>query len=173
MLVRTTTWYLSNCERFSPRLSRKHPLAFISNPIPHGDSGFIPGRLVDANGGVCVELGDPGCGDLVTGLADILGVQEELGGEIRDGGRRWIVEGKALDASKGDILGDFDTETLEADDEHVRRAHALHGLMAEDIQLSAVEGFVDFGRAHDRLVDLHPGDEVNLAGLLRALQVHR
>ena len=128
---------------------------------------------MDANGGVCVELGDPGCGNLVTGLADILGVEEELGGEIRDGGRRWIVEGKALDAREGHILGDLDTETLEADDEHVGRAHALHGLVAQHIKLSAVEGFVDFGRAHDRLVDLHPGDEVDLAGLLRALQIHR
>ncbi len=104
---------------------------------------------MDANGCVCVELGNPGCGDLITGLANILNVEEELGREIRDGGRRWIVEGKALDASKGDILGDFDTETLETDNKHVRRAHALHGLMAEDIELSAVERFVDLGRAHD------------------------
>lgn len=41
-------------------------------------------------------------------------------------------------------------------------AHALHGLVTQDIELSAVERLVDVIVANDRFVDLHPGDEVDL-----------
>jgi hypothetical protein len=128
---------------------------------------------VDAHGRVCVELGNPWSGGLIAGFADILGVKKKLGGEIRDSDRRRVVEGEALDAGKGDVLGDLDTETLEANDEHVRGAHALHSLVAEHIELSAVEGFVDVVRPHDRLVHLHPGDEVDLTRLLLVLGMYR
>jgi hypothetical protein len=55
------------------------------------------------------------------------------------------VEGEALDTRKGDVLCDLDTETLEADDKHIRSDHALHGLVAEHIELAAVERLIDLG----------------------------
>lgn len=128
---------------------------------------------MDANRCIRVELGNPGDCDLVAGLADVLDAEEELGGEVCDGDRRRVVEGQALDASEGDVLGNLDTEALEANNEHVGSAHALHGLVAQHIELPAVERLVDLGGPHDRLVHLHPGDEVDLAGLLRVLLVHR
>lgn len=134
------------------------------------DENLVPGRLVDVNRCVCIELGDTRGSDLVAGLADVLSAEEELGREIGDGDRRRIVEGEALDTSKGNVLGNLDTETLEADNEHVGSAHALHGLVAQDIELAAVEGLIDLGGAHDRLVDLHPGDEVDLLGELLVLR---
>lgn len=39
----------------------------------------IPRRLVDLDGGIRVELCDTRGRDLISGLADILGSQEELG----------------------------------------------------------------------------------------------
>lgn len=72
------------------------------------------------------------------------------------------MEGQALDAGEGDVLGYLDTKALESHDEHVGSAHALHGLVAQDIELSAVERLVDVVVPNDGLVDLHPGDQVDL-----------
>jgi hypothetical protein len=41
--------------------------------------------------------------------------------------------------------------------------------VAQDIELSTVEGLVYFGRADDGLVNLHAGDQVDLARLLALL----
>lgn len=71
------------------------------------------------------------------------------------------MEGQALHASEGDVLGYLDTEAFESHDEHIGRAHAFHGLMAQDIELSAVERLVDVVVPNDGLVDLHPGDQVD------------
>ncbi|KAI6759399.1 hypothetical protein HG530_010079 [Fusarium avenaceum] len=76
--------------------------------------------LVKLNGSVGIQLSDTRDSDLISRLSDIFGGKEELGRE-------------------GNILGDFYTEALEANDEDVGGAHALHGLVAEDIELSAVE----------------------------------
>jgi hypothetical protein len=97
------------------------------------------------NGGVGIQLSDTGRSDLVAGLADVLSTEEELGGEIRDGGGRGVVEGEALDAGKGDILCDLDTESLQTDDQDVGCAHALHSLVTQHIELATVQGLVDLG----------------------------
>lgn len=115
---------------------------------------------------VRVQLGNARNRRLVPGLANIIGSKEKLGRKICDSHRGRIVECKALDAGQGDVFGDFDTEALESDDEHVRSAHALHGLVSQHIELSAVERFVDLIVADDGLVDLHPGDQVDFGQLL-------
>lgn len=116
------------------------------------------------DGGVGIELGDAGRGDLVARLADIVQVEEELGGKIGDGHGGGVVECEALDAGQGNVLCDLDTQALEADDQDIGSAHALHRLVAQDIELAAVEGLIDLACAlgHDRLVDLHPGNQVDL-----------
>lgn len=119
----------------------------------------LRGRLVDMNRCIRIEFGNARRGDSIAGLADVFRVEEELGRKVGDGGRCGIVEGQALDASKSNVLCDFDTETLQTDDEDVGSAHALHGLVSQYIELSAVEGFVDFGSVRDdRVVYLEPGD---------------
>lgn len=72
------------------------------------------------------------------------------------------MECQALDTGEGDVFGYLNTEALESHDEHVGCAHALHGLVAQDIELSAVERLVDVVVPNDRFVDLHPGDQVDL-----------
>jgi hypothetical protein len=123
------------------------------------------GRVVDADRGVGVQVGDAGGGDLIAGLADVVRAEEELSREIGDGDGGRIVEGQALDASEGNILCDLDAETLEADNQDVGGDHALHGIVAEDVELAAVEGLVDLGGLA-RVLGLHPGDEVDLDRLL-------
>lgn len=115
---------------------------------------------------VCVELGNPRRGDLVSWLSDVLRSEEELRREVGDSYRCWVVEGQALDASEGDVLGYLDTETFESHDKHVGSAHALHGLVSQYIELATVERLIDFSVADHGLVDLHPGHEVNLGELL-------
>lgn len=115
---------------------------------------------------VLVELGDSWGRHFVSRLADVGRSEEELRGQVGELNWRGIVKRQALDACQGDILGDLDTKTLETDDEDVGRAHALHGLVAQDIELAAVEGLVDLGGADDGIVDLHPGREVDLGELL-------
>lgn len=118
------------------------------------------------DGRVRIELGNSRSSRLIARLTSVVGTEEELRGEVCDGNWSGIVEGQALDASQGDVLCDLDTEALESDNEHVGSAHALHGLMAKDIQLSAVKRLVDLATAHDGVVDLHPGDQVDLGELL-------
>lgn len=130
----------------------------------------IPLRLVNVNRRVRVKLGHPGSSDLVARLPDVFETEEKLGGKIGNLGRRRIVEGQALDASKGNVLGDFNTEALEADNEHVRGDHAPHRLVAQHIELAAIEGLIDFGRSHHRLVNLHPSDEIDPVGMLLVLR---
>jgi hypothetical protein len=60
---------------------------------------------MDCHRDIGVELGDSWGGDLGAGLADILRLEEELGGEICDGDGCGIVKSKGLDTSEGDILG--------------------------------------------------------------------
>ena len=117
---------------------------------------------MNVDGCIGVQFTNPGSRNLVARLSYILWAQEELGGQVCDGDWRRIMEREAFDASQGDILGNLHTQTLEADEQDVGGAHALHSLVAQDIKLTAVEGFVDFSRANNRLVDLHPRDQVNL-----------
>lgn len=124
--------------------------------------GDILGRLVYSDRRVRVELCNPRDGDLVAALPYVARAKEELRGEICDSHRGGIVECEALDAGQGDVLGDLDTQTLEADDKDVGCAHALHGLVAQDIELSAVERLVDIIVAYDGVVDRHPRDEVDV-----------
>jgi len=117
---------------------------------------------VDADRNVCIQLGNTRSCGLVARLANILRPKEELCRKIGDGNRRRVVEGQALDACKGDILGNLNTKTPKANDEHVRRAHALHCLVAKDIELATVERLIDLGRARVRVIDLHLVDGINL-----------
>jgi hypothetical protein len=61
--------------------------------------------LVDCHGHVGVELGDSWGGDFGAGLADILRLEEELGGEICDGNRCGIIKSEGLDTGESNILG--------------------------------------------------------------------
>ena len=61
--------------------------------------------LMDCDGDVGVELCDSGSCDLGTRLADVLGLEEELGGQVRDGDRGRIVQCEGLHTGKGDVLG--------------------------------------------------------------------
>lgn len=61
--------------------------------------------LMNCHGDIGVELGDSWCGDFGTRLADIMRLQEELGGEICDGNGSRVVEGKRLDTGEGNVLG--------------------------------------------------------------------
>lgn len=115
-----------------------------------------------ADRSVSVQLSNAGSCDQVTTLAHIIRAQKELGGKVCDGHGGRVKEGEALDAGQGDILCDLDAQALETDDEHMRGAHALHGFVAQNIELSAVEGLVDLIVTDGRFVDLHPGDEVDL-----------
>lgn len=60
---------------------------------------------MDGHRDIGVELGDSWGGDFGAGLADILRLKEELGGEICDGNGRGIVKSKGLDTGEGNILG--------------------------------------------------------------------
>ncbi|PNH34348.1 hypothetical protein BJF96_g2438 [Verticillium dahliae] len=89
------------------------------------------GRLVrTTTWRVDVELGDTRSGDLISGLADVIWAEEELGGKVGKGNVAGIVKAQTLYTSQRDVLGDLDTQALETDDEDVGGAHALHGLMA-------------------------------------------
>ena len=57
------------------------------------------------DGGVGVEFSDAGTGDIGAGFADILGVQEELGGKVGKRGGGGVKEGEGFDAGEGDVLG--------------------------------------------------------------------
>jgi hypothetical protein len=60
---------------------------------------------VDHHGDIGVELGDSWGGDISAGLADILRLEEELGGEICDGNGGGVVKSKGFDTSEGNVLG--------------------------------------------------------------------
>lgn len=107
---------------------------------------------MDLDRGISVQLGHSWSCGIMSRLANILGSKEELRRQIDDLDRCGVVECQALYAGQSDVFGDFDTQTLEANDEHVGSAHAFHGLVAEDIKLSTVEGFIDLGLTDNGIV---------------------
>lgn len=126
----------------------------------------VPVRFEDVDGSICVELSHARGRNLISGFANIFESQEKLGGQVGHGHGGGIMESQALDSSEGDVLGNLNAEALEANDEDIGRAHAPHSLMAQDIELAAVERLVDLGAAYDGLVDLHSSHQVNLGKLL-------
>lgn len=118
---------------------------------------------------VCVQLSNARSGDLISGLANIGRCEEELGGKVGELDWGGVVNGETLDARQGDILGDFNTEALKTNNKNIGSAHALHGLMAQNIELSAVEGLIDFGVSNNGFVNLHASRQIEL-GKLRVLR---
>lgn len=106
---------------------------------------------MDCNRNVRVEFGDSWGGDIGARLADILRLEEELRGEVGYSNRSGVVKGEGFDTGEGNVLSceglfngprypsnrvaltNFHTKPLQAYHENVRRAHALHGLVAEHI----------------------------------------
>jgi len=70
----------------------------------------------------------------------------KLRAQIGQFARGMVVERDRLDTAEDDVLGDFDAETAEAGDEHIRGRHAPHGVVSEDIELPRVQTLVDLGR---------------------------
>ena len=65
------------------------------------------------------------------------------------------MESDTLHSTKNHVLGNLDTEAVEAGDEDVCLLHPLHGLLAQDKQLSTGHGF--FIRLEVRHVNVrHP-----------------
>lgn len=60
---------------------------------------------MDRHWDIGVELGDSWGRDFSAGLADILRLKEELGGEVCDSNGGRIVKSKGFDASEGNVLG--------------------------------------------------------------------
>lgn len=60
---------------------------------------------MDGNWDIRIELSDSRSSDFGTRFADILFLEEELGGEIGDGNGCGVIEGEGLDSGKGDVLG--------------------------------------------------------------------
>lgn len=73
---------------------------------------------------------------------------------------------ETLYTSKGNVLCNLDTKTLETNDEDVGGAHASHGFVAQDIELATVERLVDFIVSDYRIVDLHAGSKVDFLRVL-------
>lgn len=120
---------------------------------------------MDLDGSIGVEFSDTrGC-DLVPGLANVRWGQEELSREIRNLDWSRVIDCQALDSGQGNILRNLYTETLETNNEDVGGTHAAHGLVSQDIELSAVEGFVDVCGSNNRVVDLHSGRKIDLGKL--------
>ncbi len=117
---------------------------------------------MDLDWRIGVQLSQTRGSGLVSRLALVILIQKELSREVGKRNRGGIVEADALYSSERDILGNLDAEALETDDQDVGGAHALHSLVAQDIELAAVEGLIDLGAVDDRLVDLHPGREIDL-----------
>lgn len=115
---------------------------------------------MDADWRVGVELCYAGSRDLVSGPANIGRGQEELRGEVGEGDWRRVIDSQALYASQGNVLGDLDTEALQADHEDVGSTHTLHGLVAKHVELTAIKGLIDFGLPGSRTVNLHFGSRV-------------
>lgn len=118
---------------------------------------------MDADWRVGVELCYARSRDLVSRLANIGGCQKELRGEVGESDRRRVIDSQAFYASQGNVLGDLDTEALQADYEDVGSTHALHGLVAKHVELTAIKGLIDFGVPGGRAVDLHFGSRVGNA----------
>jgi hypothetical protein len=120
---------------------------------------------VDLDGSIGVEFSDTrGC-DLVPGLANIRWGQKELSREIRNLDRSRVVDCQALDTSQRNILRNLYTETFQTDNEDVGGAHAAHGFVSQNIELSAVERLIDVCGSDDGLVDLHSGRKIDLGKL--------
>lgn len=60
---------------------------------------------MNRDGDVRVQFRYSGSSRFGARLADILGLQEELGGEVRDGNGSGVVDGKGLDTSESNVLG--------------------------------------------------------------------
>lgn len=119
--------------------------------------------------GVLVQLSYPGSRHLISRFADVGRGQKKLGGKVRETGRTRIIKGQALDTGQGDVFGNFNPESSQSHDKHVGSAHALHSLVAQNIELAAVERLV-YNRGTDNgVVDLHTSGEVEL-GELGALE---
>ena len=94
---------------------------------------------------VLVELGEARRRHRGTPTTSVRFRQEELRREVCHLDWRVIMEGDGLDAAQHHVFGDLDAKPLEADDEHRCAGHAAHRLVAQHIQLSAVERLVDGG----------------------------
>lgn len=92
-------------------------------------------------------------------------MQEELRREVGERSRLGIEQRERFDTGEGNVLRDLDTKTSQTGNEDVGGAHALHGLVAEHVQLPAVEGLVDLAIAARRLFEL-----LNSCG--RAVDLH-
>lgn len=127
---------------------------------------------MNLDGSIGIKFCDTRGSDLVPGLANIRWSQKELSREIRNLDWSRIVDCQALDTGQGNILRNLYTETLETDNEDVGSTHAAHGLVSQDIELSAVERLIDVCGSDDRVVDLHSGRKIDLGKLGGLLKTH-
>ena len=60
---------------------------------------------MDGNWNIRVKLGDSWGSDLGTRFADIILLEEELGGEVGDGNGCGVIKGEGFNASEGNVFG--------------------------------------------------------------------
>src|SRR4051794_25978071 len=100
--------------------------------MPPGFGG-LPGRIKNRNRGIGIQLSNTWCSNCCSRLSNIIKVEEELGGEVCDGGGGRVVKSQTLDTRQSNILCDLNTESLESNNKYVRRTHTLHSLVSEHI----------------------------------------
>lgn len=121
----------------------------------------LPRSLVDLDRGIGIQLSHPWGRGIMSGFANVLGSEEELGRKVCDFDRCGVVERQTLYTSQGDILGDFDAKTLETNNKNIGSSHAFHSLVAKNVELSTVKGFIDLVSTDIRFVYLHHGRRID------------
>jgi hypothetical protein len=98
-------------------------------------------------------------------------VEEELRRQIGERGGLGVEERQRLDTGERDVLRNLDTETPQTGNEDVGGAHTLHGLVAEHVQLPAVEGLVNLAIAASSFFELRNscGRAIDLHAVLGAV----
>lgn len=78
-----------------------------------------------------------------TVFTHILFPKVELRGKVGHFDIALIVESDSLDTSEDNVLGNLQTESSQSRDEDGRLGHLLHGFVAQNIQLTAVQALVN------------------------------
>jgi hypothetical protein len=74
---------------------------------------------VNLDGCISIELSHTRCRDGVPGLSNIIWCEEKLGGQISELHEGGVIERETLDTSQRDVLGDFNTKTLQSNNQDI------------------------------------------------------